>query len=225
MKRDRGGLYAAAGRIVDRTCETAAEVLSVADPGEWKKNENENSAHAAETGYRSGVATTTGRSLDASGHQSRFPAIPLKTNLNRSTIRSFAISAVLLCGQNMPMLTPRQARVANALAKGATITEAAKSAGLHRATIYKWLRKQEHFQTAIGDARGAYHLALRKELRDLSNTAFATLRSMLTDPKATVAVRQRLALAFLSRLQFSATGPDDIRPKDLLSDWPPEETR
>jgi predicted type IV restriction endonuclease len=66
---------------------------------------------------------------------------------------------------------------------------------------------------------------LRKELRDLSNTAFATLRSMLTDPKATVAVRQRLALAFLSRLQFSATGPDDIRPKDLLSDWPPEETR
>jgi AcrR family transcriptional regulator len=79
--------------------------------------------------------------------------------------------------------TPRQARVANALAKGATITEAAASAGLHRATIYKWLKTKKQFQAALGDARGAYQIALRKELQDLSHTVFATLHALLTDPK------------------------------------------
>ncbi|MGA2580078.1 MAG: helix-turn-helix domain-containing protein [Bryobacteraceae bacterium] len=116
------------------------------------------------------------------------------------------------------MLTPRQARVANALAKGATITEAAASAGLHRATIYKWLKTKKQFQAALGDARGAYQIALRKELQDLSHTVFATLHALLTDPKATVAVRQRLALAFLERCQFADAQPDNIPPADLSPD-------
>jgi transposase-like protein len=130
-----------------------------------------------------------------------------------------AISAVLACLQNMSspvsepstpsVLTPRQARVANALAKGATITEAAAEAGLHRGTIYRWLKTQKQFQEAASNARGAYALALRKELQDLSNTVFATLRALLTDPKTTIAVRQRLALAYLARWQFTDAQLDD----------------
>ena len=123
------------------------------------------------------------------------------------------------------VLTPRQARVANALAKGATITEAAAAAGLHRGTIYKWLKTQKRFQDAVGDARNAYRLALRKELQDLSDTVFATLRALLTNPKTTVAVRQRLALAYLARWQFTDARLDSILSADADSDEPPEENR
>ena len=49
----------------------------------------------------------------------------------------------------------------------------------------------------------------RKELQDLSNTVFATLRALLTDPKTTIAVRQRLALAYLARWQFADAQLDD----------------
>ena len=56
---------------------------------------------------------------------------------------------------------------------------------------------------SLGDARGAYRLALRQELLDLSHTVFATRRSLLTDPKTIVAVRQRLVLAYLARWQFA----------------------
>jgi transposase-like protein len=116
------------------------------------------------------------------------------------------------------VLTPRQARVANALAKGATITEAATAAGLHRATIYKWLNTQKKFQEAVGDARGAYQIALRQELQDLSSTVFATMRALLTDPKTTVAMRHRLALAYLSRWQFADSQVDVILPADWESE-------
>ena len=145
------------------------------------------------------------------------------------------ISAVLPCLQNMSppvsepstpsVLTPRQARVAHALAKGATITEAAAAAGLHRGTVYKWLNTQKQFQEAVGDARNAYQLALRKELQDLSGTVFATLRSLLTDPKTTIAVRQRLALAYLARWQFADTQLDGILPADWQSDSQSEQSR
>lgn len=142
-----------------------------------------------------------------------------------------ATASVLLSWQSMPdpvsdppapsVLTPRQARVANALAKGATITEAAAAAGLHRATIYKWLNTQKPFQDALGDARNAYRLSLRKELQDLSHTVFATLRSLLTDPKTPVAVRQRLALAYLARWQFADAQVDPFLLADSPSGGPP----
>jgi AcrR family transcriptional regulator len=112
------------------------------------------------------------------------------------------------------VLTPRQSRVANALAKGATITQAAAAAGLHRGTIYKWLNTNKQFQEAVGDARDAYRQALRKELQDLSNTVFATLRSLLTDPKTTLAERQRLAVAYLARWQFADARLDGIPPAE-----------
>lgn len=161
--------------------------------------------------------------------------IPHKTKVNPQSVALHAIPAVLLSWQNMPppgsepstasVLTPRQARVANALAKGATITDAAAAAGLNRATVYRWLKTRKHFQEAVGDARNAYQLALRKEFQDLSGTVLATLRTLLTDPKTTVAARQRLALDYLARCQFADARLDPILPEDSESDEPPERPR
>jgi AcrR family transcriptional regulator len=101
-----------------------------------------------------------------------------------------------------PELTPIQAQVVLALAQGATVTAAAAAANLHRGTIYKWLNTQKEFEEAVRHARADYILTLRDELRDLSGTALATLRSLLTDAQTPHSVRMRVALAILERPQF-----------------------
>jgi transposase-like protein len=99
-------------------------------------------------------------------------------------------------------LTPIQAQVVLALARGATITAAAAAANLHRTTIYNWLNTHKEFEEAVRQARADYILTLRDELKDLSGTALATLRSLLTDAQTPSAVRMRVALAILERPQF-----------------------
>src|ERR1039457_6975956 len=84
---------------------------------------------------------------------------------------------------------------------------------------------KSNFKKPCSQARSAYTLALREELQDLSDTAFATLRSLLTDPKTTIAVRQRLALAYLARWQFADTQLDGILPADWQSDSQSEQSR
>jgi AcrR family transcriptional regulator len=99
-------------------------------------------------------------------------------------------------------LTPIQVQVVVALARGATITAAAAAANLHRATIYNWLNTQKEFEEAVRQSRTEYILTLRDELKDLSGTALATLRTLLTDAQTPPAVRMRVALAILERPQF-----------------------
>lgn len=99
-------------------------------------------------------------------------------------------------------LTPIQAQVVLALAQGTTITASAAASNLHRTTIYKWLNTQKEFEEAVRQARADYILTLRDELRDLSGTALATLRFLLTDAQTPPAVRMRVALAILERPQF-----------------------
>jgi transposase-like protein len=69
--------------------------------------------------------------------------------------------------------SPVQAQVVLSLAQGATVTAAARAAGLHRTTVYHWLNTQPAFETAINQARAEYILTLRDELKTMSSLALA----------------------------------------------------
>ncbi|MFN7994833.1 MAG: helix-turn-helix domain-containing protein [Bryobacteraceae bacterium] len=121
-------------------------------------------------------------------------------------------------------LTPVQAQVLNALAQGATITDAARIAGLHRTTIYHWIKHQPDFEGAVDDARAEYAATLRDELQVLSRDALATLRSLLDDPATPHALPFKVAMAILRRpqsldrdwrLPFSVEDPQDRRSSQL----------
>jgi AcrR family transcriptional regulator len=96
-------------------------------------------------------------------------------------------------------LSPVQATVLLALSQGATITKAAQSAGIHRSTVYEWLRKDARFAAALQQSREDYVEALRDQLQGLSALALTALESLLEDPKTPPPVRLRAALAILQR--------------------------
>jgi hypothetical protein len=93
-------------------------------------------------------------------------------------------------------LTARQAKVALALAHGATITAAAAAAGLNRVTIHRWLHAPD-FAQAVRHARDAHLLDLRDAAKNRRSQALAAVDALLADPQAPAAERLRLAFAIL----------------------------
>jgi len=103
-------------------------------------------------------------------------------------------------------LTPVQARIAAALASGTTIVRAALDAGIHRATIHKWLQTSKEFCDAVKSARDHYDSLIADQLNELSAIALDTLRQLLTNPDTPANVRLRAALAVLGRPTSPAPG-------------------
>jgi len=120
---------------------------------------------------------------------------------------------MLPSSSNMPLertpppssLSPIQEQVALALASGATLTAAAEAAGIHRVTIYRWIKDLPDFTAAVQQARAESILARRDDLHHLSNRALETVLSVLDDTKASPSTRLRAAIFVLQRPQ---------RPKD-----------
>ena len=103
-------------------------------------------------------------------------------------------------------LTPLQAQVATALAHGTSITAAALASGLHRVTIHRWLKNNTAFYTAVDQGTTEYALALRDDLRELSERALQTLSRVLDDPTASPSVLVKTAMFILQRPQFPKPG-------------------
>lgn len=153
-------------------------------------------------------------------HTLRLPCKPLKTKPNAQNLAPSAITVVLLSSQHMSLpasepstlsaLTARQAKVALALAQGATITAAAAAAGLNRATIHRWLHAPD-FAEAVRQASAAYILALSDESKNRRARALAAVDSLLTDPRSPTDERLRLALAILERPLAPLDGPGHAR--------------
>jgi hypothetical protein len=70
-----------------------------------------------------------------------------------------------------PPLSTVQQCVVNALAAGATLTDAAEAYSVHRVTVYRWMRTLQPFSAALHRARAEFVLARRDALYQLSNRA------------------------------------------------------
>jgi hypothetical protein len=105
-----------------------------------------------------------------------------------------------------PPLSSVQQCVADALAAGSTLTDAAKTYGVHRVTIYRWMKTCKPFTEALHHARGEFVLAQRDALHHLSNRALETLLAILDNPKSSPAVLLRTSMFILQRPQLPKTG-------------------
>jgi transposase-like protein len=103
-------------------------------------------------------------------------------------------------------LSPQQFQVASALAQGHAVSAAAREAGVHRGTIYHWLRTEPEFKAAATEAKREYVAKLNDYLRELSAHALDTLRSLLDDPATPHVVRLKAAIAVLERPQYPEQG-------------------
>jgi uncharacterized protein YecA (UPF0149 family) len=120
------------------------------------------------------------------------------------------------------LLSPVQAEVAAALARGETVTAAAAAAGVHRTTVHHWLRHEPEFKAAVLAARREYVETLNDELRELTARALETLRKLLDDPTTAPALQLKAALAILQRSQ-SWNLPESPEPGPDAADGHPVE--
>jgi hypothetical protein len=105
-----------------------------------------------------------------------------------------------------PPLTTVQQCVVNALAAGSTLTDAAETYGVHRVTVYRWMKTCQPFSAALHRARAEFVLARRDDLHQLSNRALEILLAILDNPKSSPAVLLRTAMFILQRPQLPKTG-------------------
>jgi len=102
----------------------------------------------------------------------------------------------------MTQITPAQRIVIQALATGATLTQAAELASVSRPTIYNWL-DQPGFQKGLAMAEHEHAISVRDRLLSLSTQALDALEAILKNPKSSPSVMLRAALAILNRKNWS----------------------
>ena len=87
-----------------------------------------------------------------------------------------------------PPLSAAQQCVVDALAAGSALTDAAEAYGIHRVTVYRWMKNCKPFAAALHRARAEFVLARRD------------------NPKSSPAVLLRTAMFILQRPQLPKTG-------------------
>jgi hypothetical protein len=100
----------------------------------------------------------------------------------------------------MYILNPPQLHVIDALSNGASLTDAAAQAGIHRNTIANWQRNSPDFRDALAVTRHDRALLYRDRAVELADLAFEALRAVLTDPKSSPSTRLRAALYIIDKV-------------------------
>ena len=89
---------------------------------------------------------------------------------------------------------------------GSSLSSAAEAYGVHRVTVYRWIKNHKEFAAALRQARAEFVLARRDQLYHLSNRALDALLSVLDNPKPSSPVQLRAAMFVLQRPQLPKTG-------------------
>lgn len=95
-------------------------------------------------------------------------------------------------------LTPAQRRCIEALLTAPSATEAAKMVGIHRRTLYRWLRDPV-FVAALREAEGEAVATLSRTLAGLGEDAAAALRDALK-PGQKMSIRLRASEVVIGNL-------------------------
>jgi hypothetical protein len=96
-------------------------------------------------------------------------------------------------------LTPKQRKALEALITTGDTTSAADAAGVHRDTLYRWL-KQPLFATMLREAEAQAIDEVARVLIRLSRSAVGTLAQAMAERDAPIGPRIRAADITLSRL-------------------------
>ena len=116
----------------------------------------------------------------------------------------------------LPPLTPPQEHVLALISAGSTISEAAKSAGVHRNTIHNWMNSDPQFRLALPRARDSKALFWREEAEGLAAAAVDTIRILMTEPSTPFGVRLKAAQSILAMAIAPPPEPDPASIFDLI---------
>ena len=115
----------------------------------------------------------------------------------------------------LPPLTPPQEHVLALISAGSTISEAAKSAGVHRNTVHNWA-SSEHFRLALGRARESKALFWREEAEGLAAAAVHTIRDLMIEARTPAIVRLKAAQSILAMAIAPPPEPEPDSVFDLI---------
>ena len=90
-------------------------------------------------------------------------------------------------------LTQPQTAALKTLASGATVTAAAQAAGVHRSTVYNWVRDNAAFSAALRHSKIQAAEVIDDEIRELAPLALDTIRQLLASEKTPAATRLKAA--------------------------------
>jgi putative insertion element HTH domain-containing protein len=113
--------------------------------------------------------------------------------------------------QNATELSPVQIQVIGLLAAGASTVDAAKQAGVDRATIYRW-QENSAFIAEWNRIKSEQLRSMRAALRGIASQSVAVLRELMTNSAVNESVRLKTAVAVLQAV--GAFLPEDIGPTD-----------
>jgi hypothetical protein len=128
-------------------------------------------------------------------------------------------SAIPAAAHMQNVLPEQQERVIAAISNGASVTEAAKQAGVHRNTVHYWRRSSPPFCAALAHAQYDRALLNRERAAALAFDAFEAIRQILKDSRTAPSVRLRAALAIMT----VATTPPPAPPTSLFDPHPTPE--
>ncbi len=100
-------------------------------------------------------------------------------------------------------LSPKQREALDALLSGATVTDAAATADIHRSTLHNWCRENTAFRAALRDARSQQAALVQDGLRALAGAALDTIATLLKDPATPAAIRFRAATHVIQNIAKS----------------------
>ena len=95
-------------------------------------------------------------------------------------------------------LNQPQLEALKTLAAGATVSAAAKAAGVHRSTIYNWCRDHAAFRAALTHSKIQAAEVIDDEIRDLAALALDTIRQLLQSEKTPAAIKLKAAQYLLA---------------------------
>ena len=97
---------------------------------------------------------------------------------------------------------PAQQAMLRALTEGASKSDAARVANVHRSTINNWERSSAEFRDAVLAAQSIYRETLASQIRRIAAKSLTALEALLDDPKTPAAVRLRAIQFALNRPRF-----------------------
>ena len=97
---------------------------------------------------------------------------------------------------------PAQQAVLHAITDGASKSDAARVANVHRSTINNWERSSAEFHDAVLAAQSDYRETLANQIRRIAAKSLTALEALLDDPKTPAAVRLRAIQFALTRPRF-----------------------
>ena len=122
-------------------------------------------------------------------------------------------------GKNDPPLPRPQLDALEALGAGATVTEAARQAGVDRTTVHRWLRDNFSFQAAWNRLRRDLEREAETRIERLAHEALGAVEDAVAsgDARVALAVLKGVGLLAGARLMIGCTDADALEAESRIA--------